>query len=47
MNLGGFIGHVKLTNLNKQANTFLLIGEQISIGKNTLFGLGKYVLQLD
>jgi len=44
---GGFIGPIKLTNLNKQANTFLLIGEQISIGKNTVFGLGKYVLQFE
>lgn len=46
MDLGGFIGKITLQGNIKRFYPLLLIGEKINIGKNTLFGLGEYTIEL-
>jgi len=42
MKLGGFIGNVTYTGDFEKFMPFVTLGEQIHLGKNTTFGLGKY-----
>jgi CRISPR-associated endoribonuclease Cas6 len=42
MKLGGFVGEVEYEGNLKLFKELLLLGEQIHIGKNCTFGLGKY-----
>jgi len=42
MKLGGFIGDITYKGNFKDFSRLILIGEQIHIGKNCTFGLGKY-----
>ncbi len=44
MKLGGFIGSVIYRGNFENFMPFIALGEQIHIGKNTTFGLGKYVI---
>jgi len=41
MNLGGIIGSLELKGLNEQSYNILKLGELISAGKSSVFGLGK------
>jgi len=45
ISLGGLIGDFRLTGSFDKLISFLLIGEKINIGKNTIFGLGEYILE--
>lgn len=45
MQLGGVIGHITLCQLTPEFATMLYIGQWLHIGKETVFGLGKYQLQ--
>jgi CRISPR-associated endoribonuclease Cas6 len=45
MELGGFIGRVTYKGDFECFMPFIALGEQIHIGKNTTFGLGKYQIQ--
>ncbi len=42
MNLGGFMGTVTYSGNFDKFMPFIALGEQIHVGKNTTFGLGKY-----
>jgi len=42
MRLGGFIGEVVYRGELKEFIPYILLGEQVHIGKNCTFGLGKY-----
>jgi len=44
MELGGFIGNVTYKGDFEKFMPFIALGEQIHIGKNTTFGLGKYII---
>ncbi len=45
MDLGGFMGHITLAGNLAPVWQLLLSGELIHIGKNPVFGLGKYILE--
>ena len=45
MNLGGLKGTIKITGLDKRSYVYLKIGEVIGAGKQTVFGLGSYVVK--
>ena len=45
MNLGGLMGEIVLSNVDKQTYNLLKLGEIISIGKQTVFGLGKIKIE--
>jgi len=42
ISLGGFIGKIKLAGSVKDIIPLLKIGEYLNIGKNSIFGLGRY-----
>ena len=44
MKLGGVEGNVFLNIENEKFLDLLIAGELVHIGKNTSFGLGKYIL---
>ncbi len=44
MNLGGYVGTVKLSNVPPLVLMFLKLGTYIHLGKNTSFGLGRFEL---
>jgi len=44
MELGGFVGSVAYKGDFEEFMPFIALGEQIHIGKNTTFGLGKYTI---
>ena len=46
MTLGGFIGSITFKGDFEDFLLFLLLGEQIHVGKGTSFGLGKYQLKI-
>ncbi|BDY11956.1 CRISPR system precrRNA processing endoribonuclease RAMP protein Cas6 [Hydrogenimonas cancrithermarum] len=46
MKLGGLIGEMTLEGLDKQTAAYLKIGEIIGAGKQTVFGLGDYRLNV-
>ena len=41
MNLGGLMGEMIISNVNREVYNLLKIGEVIGVGKSTVFGLGK------
>jgi len=41
MNLGGLMGEMVISSVNKEVYDLLKIGEVIGVGKSTVFGLGK------
>jgi CRISPR-associated endoribonuclease Cas6 len=41
MHLGGLMGEMVISNVNKEVYDLLKIGEVIGVGKSTVFGLGK------
>lgn len=45
MNMGGLKGMLHIKGLDKQSYVYLKIGEVISAGKQTVFGLGSYTLK--
>ncbi|OQX79142.1 MAG: hypothetical protein B6D56_07575 [Candidatus Omnitrophica bacterium 4484_70.1] len=45
MKLGGFVGKITYQGNFKKFLPFIRLGETIHIGKNTSFGLGKYVVE--
>ncbi|MDA3052866.1 CRISPR system precrRNA processing endoribonuclease RAMP protein Cas6 [Campylobacter sp. JMF_01 NE2] len=45
MQLGGIIGEMKITNLNKECYEVLKLGEILGVGKSCAFGLGKIVVE--
>lgn len=45
MKLGGILGKVILKNLSSEVYGLIKIGEIIHVGKQTTFGLGKYVVE--
>lgn len=45
MNMGGLKGTMKIKGLDKQSYTYLKIGEIIGAGKQTVFGLGSYIIR--
>jgi len=45
MKLGGLVGEIEFTGELTPFYPFLLIGQELHIGKNTTFGLGKYLVQ--
>jgi CRISPR-associated endoribonuclease Cas6 len=47
MAMGGFMGSVTFRGDFKDFLAYLLLGEQVHVGKGTSFGLGKYQLRMD
>jgi CRISPR-associated endoribonuclease Cas6 len=45
MNMGGIIGEIEFTNLNKECFEVLKLGELLGVGKQTVFGLGKIKME--
>ncbi len=45
MNMGGLMGTLRIKNLDKQSYIYLKIGEIIGVGKQSVFGLGSYILK--
>ncbi|MCM8762553.1 MAG: CRISPR system precrRNA processing endoribonuclease RAMP protein Cas6 [Candidatus Omnitrophica bacterium] len=45
MRLGGFTGTITYKGNLKEFLPFIKLGEIIHIGKNTSFGLGKYIIK--
>jgi CRISPR-associated endoribonuclease Cas6 len=45
MNLGGLMGEMIISNVNKEVYDLLKIGEVIGVGKSTVFGLGKIKIE--
>ncbi|MEI6127033.1 MAG: CRISPR system precrRNA processing endoribonuclease RAMP protein Cas6 [Pseudomonadota bacterium] len=45
INLGGFVGTFRLANLNPDTAALLRLGEYIHLGKNTVYGCGKYRIE--
>ena len=45
MNLGGLMGEIIISNVNKEVYNLLKIGEVIGVGKSTVFGLGKIKIE--
>lgn len=45
MNLGGLIGKMKIVGLNKECYKILRLGEILGAGKQTAFGLGKFIIK--
>jgi CRISPR/Cas system endoribonuclease Cas6 (RAMP superfamily) len=43
MKFGGLIGSISLQKISKEVYLILKLGEQLHAGKQTTFGLGKYV----
>jgi CRISPR-associated endoribonuclease Cas6 len=41
MRLGGLVGQVHISNINRESFEVLKVGELIGVGKSTVFGLGK------
>ena len=46
INLGGFIGSFTLSNLSPELAAFLWFGQYTHLGKNTVYGCGKYRVEL-
>ena len=44
MRLGGLIGSISLKGVDKQTYAYLKLGEILGAGKQTVFGLGSYML---
>jgi CRISPR/Cas system endoribonuclease Cas6 (RAMP superfamily) len=44
MKLGGFTGQITYSGEIQEFIPYIKLGEIIHIGKNTSFGLGKYVI---
>ncbi len=42
INYSGLIGDIQFSNLTPELNQILMAGELLSVGKNTVFGYGKY-----
>jgi len=47
VNIGGWVGRVSVVNCNPQGALLLRLGQLIHIGKNTVCGCGKFLLELD
>jgi len=45
MNMGGIMGEMIITNVDKKVYNLLKLGEVIGVGKATVFGLGKIKLE--
>lgn len=45
MNMGGLMGKVTMSGLNKESYEVLKVGELLGVGKQTVFGLGKIKLE--
>lgn len=45
MNLGGIMGSIEVEGLNKESFEVLKLGELLSVGKQTVFGLGKIKIE--
>lgn len=45
MKLGGFVGKVKFKGDFKEFIPFLLLGEQVHVGKSCTFGFGKFMIE--
>jgi hypothetical protein len=45
MNLGGLIGEIQIKGLNKESFEVLKEREQIGVGKQTVFALGKIEIE--
>lgn len=45
MNMGGMMGNIILSNVDKDTYNLLKIGEVIAVGKSTVFGLGKFKME--
>ena len=45
MNMGGLMGSLRIKGIDKQSYMYLKIGEVISVGKQSVFGLGSYTLK--
>ncbi len=44
MKLGGLMGTMTVRGLDKQSSFYLRVGEILGAGKQTVFGLGSYIL---
>ncbi len=47
MKLGGMMGEITLKNLDKRSSFYLQMGQMLGLGKQTVFGLGDYMLTLE
>ena len=45
MNMGGLKGSMTIRGIDKRSYEYLKIGEVIGVGKQTVFGLGSYILK--
>jgi len=45
MNMGGLMGEIEIKGINDKAFHVLKLGEFIGVGKQTVFGLGSYVIK--
>jgi CRISPR-associated endoribonuclease Cas6 len=45
MNLGGLMGEMVLSGVDKKTYDLLKLGEVIGVGKSTVFGLGKFKIE--
>lgn len=46
MKLGGIVGDIRYANLPEDLWFWLILGQELHIGKNTTFGLGQYLLNV-
>lgn len=47
MQMGGFVGGLTLSNISSSALPYFYIGSILGIGKHTVFGMGKFVIEKD
>jgi hypothetical protein len=45
MQMGGFVGGITLSNIPSTVIPYIYIGSMLGIGKHTVFGMGKYVIE--
>jgi CRISPR/Cas system endoribonuclease Cas6 (RAMP superfamily) len=43
--MGGVLGEIVLSGVDKNTYDLLKLGETIGVGKQTVFGLGKYKME--
>ena len=47
MQMGGFVGGITLSNIPSSVIPYIYIGSILGIGKHTVFGMGKFVIEQD
>lgn len=45
LNIGGIVGEIRYSGVDEHSRTLLRLGELIGVGKQTVFGMGKILLE--